>query len=288
MRKTLLLLTFAAFGLGAGAVAAQSLPDTLGRIKAAKVVNVAYSPESLPFSFRTSTGEVVGYSIDICKRVVAQIGRAVGQPDIAVNWIPGSVTDRLAMVASGRADFECANTSQTQARLASVDFSNLIWVDAGGFLVRAGTPIYQVTDLNGKRIAVLKGTTTEGTLAKVFQMKLVNATIVPITDALEGIRMLEAGQVDAYAGDKIKLVGLATQAKDPNKLAMLTEEISFEPYAFALTRGDSALRLEINRALTQVYIGGDIDQIYTQWFGKLGRPTPLLSALFILNSIPPQ
>ncbi|MBS0320305.1 MAG: amino acid ABC transporter substrate-binding protein [Proteobacteria bacterium] len=288
MRKSFVVLTLFVGALAAGTAVGQAVPDTLGRIRAAKAINVAYSPESLPFSFRTSTGDIVGYSIDVCKRVIAQIGRAVNEPNLKVNWIPGSVSERLAMVASGRADLECANTSMTQMRLASVDFSNLIWIDAGGFIVKAGAPINQVTDLNGKRVAVLKGTTTEGTLAKLFQAKLVNATIVPITDALEGIRMLEAGQVDAYAGDKIKLVGLATQAKDPNALAMLVEEISYEPYAFALPRYDSALRLEVNRALTQVYVGGDIDQIYGQWFGKLGKPTPLLSAMFILNSIPPQ
>ena len=50
----------------------------------------------------------------------------------------GTVTERLQMVASGRADLECANTTQTQTRLANVDFSNLIFVDGGGFLVKVG------------------------------------------------------------------------------------------------------------------------------------------------------
>ena len=98
--------------------------------------------------------------------------------------------------------------------------------------------------------------------------------------------MLEIGRVDAYAGDKIKLVGLAAQAKDPTKLALLAEDLSFEPYALALPRNDSALRLEVNRALTQVYMGGDIETIFAQWLGKLGRPSGLLAAMYLLNSIP--
>ena len=120
----------------------------------------------------------------------------------------------------------------------------------------------------------------------MLKQRLVNATVVPITDANAGIAMLESGNVDAYAGDKIKLVGLAVLAKDPSKLSLLAEELSFEPYAMALPRNDSALRLEVNRALTQVYMSGDIEGIFSQWLGKLGRPSALLAVMYILNSIP--
>jgi glutamate/aspartate transport system substrate-binding protein len=284
--KNLLVALIVAAGLVAGNAAAQAGPDTLAKIKAAKAINVAYSVDSLPFSFAGQNNEPAGYSIDLCKRVIAQIGRAVGEPDLKVNWLAGSVTERLQMVATGRADLECANTTQTQSRLANVDFSSLIFVDAGGFLVKAGSPINQLSDLGGKRVAVLKGTTTESRLNDALRVRLVNATVVPITDANEGVAMVESGSVDAYAGDKIKLVGLAVQAKDPAQLALLADELSFEPYAMALPRNDSALRLEVNRALTQVYLGGGIDAIYAQWLGKLGRPSALLAMMYLLNSIP--
>ena len=286
MFKPILFALMAVTGLVAGIAEAQTLPNTLGKIKSAKAINVAYSPESLPFSFNGTNNEPAGYSIDLCKRVIAQIGRAVAEPNLKVNWLPGAVAERLQMVADGRADLECANTTQTQTRLANVDFSNLIFLDGGGFLVRAGSPINQIPDLAGKKIAVLKGTTTETRLNAVLKLRLVNATVVPITDANAGIAMLESGNVDAYAGDKIKLVGLAVQAKDPAKLSLLAEELSFEPYAMALPRNDSALRLEVNRALTQVYMSGEIEGIFAQWLGKLGRPSALLAVMYILNSIP--
>jgi len=286
MVKSLLATLFVAAALVAGGATAQTGANTLGKIKAAKAINVAYSTDSLPFSFAGANNEPAGYSIDLCKRVIAQIGRAVGEPNLKVNWLAGSVTERLQMVATGRADLECANTTQTQLRLANVDFSNLIFVDAGGFLVKSGSPINQLADLGGKRVAVLKGTTTETRLNDALRNRLVNATVVAITNASEGVAMVESGSVDAYAGDKIKLVGLAVQAKEPAKLALLADELSFEPYAMALPRNDSALRLEVNRALTQVYLGGDIETIFAQWLGKLGRPSALLAVMYLLNSIP--
>jgi ABC-type amino acid transport substrate-binding protein len=210
----------------------------------------------------------------------------VGDTNLKVNWIAGSVSERLQMVAKGRADLECANTTQTQSRLANVDFSNLIFIDGGGLLVKAGAPINQLTDLAGKRVAVLKGTTTETRLNDLLRLRQLSATVVTVADANAGLVMLEEGKVDAYAGDKVKLVGLAIQAKEPAKLALVAEDLSIEPYAMALPRNDSAFRLEVNKALTQVYMGGDIEQIFAQWLGKLGRPTGLLAAMFLLNSIP--
>jgi ABC-type amino acid transport substrate-binding protein len=284
--KSFLVALFVAAGLTASGAMAQTSPNTLAKIKSAKAINVAYSGESLPFSFVGPNNEPAGYSIDLCKRVIAQIGRAVSEPDLKVNWLAGSVTERLQMVASGRADLECANTTQTQSRLASVDFSNLIFIDGGGFLLKAGSPINGIADLGGKRIAVLKGTTTETRLNDTLRRRLINATVVVIADGNAGLAMLEAGSVDVYAGDKIKLIGFAAQAKEPAKLAMLAEDLSYEPYAMALPRNDSALRLEVNKALTQIYVGGEIETIFAQWLGKLGRPSGLLAAMYLLNAIP--
>lgn len=284
--KSILLGVFVAFALLAAGATAQSAPNTLGKIKAAKAINVAFSGDSLPFSYVADGNKPAGYSIDLCQRVIAAIGRAVGEPDLKVNWRVGSVSERLQMVASGKADLDCANTTMTQTRLKEVDFSNLIFVDGGGFLVTVDAPINRFTDLSGKKIVVLKGTTTEQRLNAALKSRLVNATVVTIGDANEGMAMLASGGADAYAGDKIKLIGLVAQAKDPNRYAMLIEDLSYEPYALALPRGDAAFRLEVNRALTQVYVSGDIESIFQQWLGKLGRPSGLLAAMYLLNAIP--
>ena len=284
--KRFLIGALVAGSLFATGAIAESVPNTLGKIKAAKVINVAFADNALPFSFVGTNNEPAGYSIDLCKRVIAGIGQAVGQPNLKVNWLAGSTPERLRMVATGKADLECGNTSQTLARLASVDFSGLIFIDAGGILIRADSSFNSMADLDGKKIAVLKGTTTEARLNAIVQKHLVNTRVVTVGDANEALAMLESGSVDAYAGDKIKLVGLAAQAKEPGKFVMLAEEISFEPYALALPRGDSALRLEVNRALTQVYLSDDIEAIFVRWLGVLGRPTALLSAMYLLYSIP--
>ena len=284
--KRILIGLFIAANLIGASAHAQTAPNTLAKIKAAKAINVAFAGDSLPFSWVGPNNQPAGYSIDLCNRVIAQIARTIGQPDLRVNWMVGGAADRVQMVASGKADLECGNTTQTQTRLATVDFSNLIFVDGGGFLVKSDSPVNRIADMGGRKIAVLKGTSTEARMKQQFAQRNISATIVTVNEGPEGVALLESGGVDAFAGDKIKLVGLAAQGKDPTKLALLTEDLSFEPYAFALPRNDSAFRLEVNKALTQVYLSGDIDTIFGQWLGKLGRPSGLLAAMYLLNALP--
>ena len=267
-------------------VLAQGAPDTLAKIKAAKAITVAFSADSLPFSYVETNNQPAGYSIDLCKRVIAALARSAGVPDLKINWVVDTVPNRVAMIAGGKADLECANTTQSQTRLQQVDFSNLIFIDGGGFLVRADSDVNGFGDLSGKSVAVTSGTTTEKRLGAMLKQRLIDAKIVPVKDGVEGVALLEAGAVAAFASDKIKLVGLAAQAKDPKKFALLAEDLSFEPYALMLPRNDSAFRLEVNRALTQVYLSGEIDQIFAKWLGPLGRPSGLLAAMYLLNAIP--
>ena len=133
---------------------------------------------------------------------------------------------------------------------------------------------------------MLRGTTTQARLAEVLGQRNIQATVMTIDDAGVGLSLLEAGSVDAYAGDKVKLAALSMSAREPARMALVLEDLSYEPYALALPRNDSGFRLEVNRALTQVYTSGDIEGIFEQWLGKMGRPTGLLAAMFLLNSIP--
>lgn len=293
MIKRLLAAVLSALALAVAAPAAAqtaSRPpatDTLAKIKSTKQINVAVSADSFPLSFvKDPKSDPVGYSIDLCKKVIAQIARATGVPDLKTNWIPGTVAERISMVASGRADIDCANTTATLTRMQDVDFSSLIFLETGGLLVKDAGPVKGFADLAGKSIAVISGTTTETRLDQLLKQRLVNAKVVKVKDGPEAIGLLEKGTIDAFISDKVKLVGLAVQAKDPKSLAILGDDLSVEPLAFALPRGDSSFRLEVNRALTQVYIGGELEPIFMAWLGPIGRPTGMLAAMYLLNSIP--
>ena len=110
--------------------------------------------------------------------------------------------------------------------------------------------------------------------------------IVPVKDHADGLAALERGTVDAYASDRTILIGLAVTSKDPAKLALSDQGFSYEPYGLVLRRNDSAFRLAVNRVLANIYRGTQIVEIYNKWFGALGRPSPLLQIMYLINAIP--
>jgi len=285
------LLFFVTALLGASSLAsAQTIPPgaspTLDRIRAAKEIRVAFSGDSPPFSAVAPGGEPAGFAIDLCRRVIAGIARAAGEPDLKTRWIVASAAGRVDLVATGKADLDCANTTTTLTRLREVDFSALVFVDTGGLLVKEGSPVERLAGLQGKRVGVLAGTTTDLRLSAALRQQGIAADVVRLNDGVEGVAMLESGSLDAFAADKVKLAGLAAGARAPRSLRVLPDDLSYEPQAFALPRNDSAYRLEVNRALSRIYASGDIERIFVHWFGHLGKPTGLSAAVYLLNVIP--
>jgi glutamate/aspartate transport system substrate-binding protein len=264
---------------------AGAAPDTLGKIKSSQTITIAYSDNSLPFSF-TEDGKPSGYSVDLCKEIVDSLKQQLGLEDIKVQWKAANTPERLRMVEKGEADLECGTTSITLDRQEKVDFSNEIFIESGGVLVLADSDMQGLISLGGKKVAVIPGTTTEKRLAKALERKHVNAEMVKIKNAKAGIEALNARKVDAYAGDQLTLAGEVAQSKDPSRYAMLTQQFSIDPYGLALPRGDADFRLAVNRALAKVYREGAIEPIFVGAFGPDAEPSDILKVVFLINAYP--
>jgi len=284
MKRTLLALALVAFATTASAQ--EPLAGTLKKIRDSKTITVGHRIDSIPFSFVGQDKQPTGYTIDLCKRIVASIQRDLKLPDINVKWVPVTAESRIPAVVKGEVDLECGTTTATLSRMEQVDFSNLVFVDGASLITRTETGIKRFADLGGKKIGVTAGTTTEARLRGVLKDRLINAEVVPVKGEADAIAALESGKLDAYANDRIVLIGLAVKAKDASKLFLLEEDFSIEPYGLMMRRNDSAFRLAVNRGLSQVYRSGAIGEIYGRWFGAFGQPSPALAALFFLNATP--
>lgn len=266
--------------------AAQSPGATLAKIRDAKTIALGYRENALPFSFAAEDKQPAGYVVDLCKRVVASLQQQLELDALAIRWVPITAENRFAAVASGQVDLECGATTMTLARLREVDFSSLTFIDGGGVLSRANAPVKRIADVAGKRVAVAAGTTAERALPRVLKERLINAQLVTVKSNEEAVAMLEAGTVDAFATDRLVLLGAAVRARDPTQLVLSEEDFSFEPYALMLRRNDGDFRLAVNRALAQLYRGQGIVEVYERWFGVFGRPSALLASMYYLNAIP--
>jgi glutamate/aspartate transport system substrate-binding protein len=181
---------------------------------------------------------------------------------------------------------ECGSSTVTLSRLKQVDFSSYIYVESTGLLTKAASGLRSLTDLSGKRIAVIAGTTNEGAVNAQLKRRLINATVVPFKAREEAFAALEAGKVDVFASDKMLLIGAASKSKEQKALYLMADELSFEPYGIVLPRGDSDFRLAVNTGLSQLYDSGEIGPIFGKWFGAFGDPGPITKIMYILGTIP--
>jgi len=266
--------------------ASASLEGRLKKIQDTKTIAVAYRTDALPFSFEDAEKKPAGYMVDLCRSVVGVIERQIGVTPLQVKWVPVTTQTRFTAIGSGQADMECGATSVTLSRMKEVAFSSLTFVDGTGLLVRKSTTGTSLMDLASKKIGVIAGTSNERALAEAMKSKMVTATVVPVTSREDGLAQLEAGNIDAFANDRVLLVGLASKAKDPKALALLGDPLSYEPYAIVLPRGDWALKQAVDSALAQIYRSSALPDIYNRWFGALGRPSPVLEVMFALGRIP--
>ena len=214
------------------------------------------------------------------------IEEQLGAGALKVNWVPVTVENRFDAIAKGQADLECGSSTATLGRMKTVDFSSFIFVDGTGLLVKSSTPAHGLSDLAGKRIGVIGGTSNQRALDEALKARLISATVVPLTSREEGLAQVESGAIDAFASDRLLLLGLANKAQDARSLSLLADALSFEPYAITLPRGDWQLRLAVNSALAQIYRGGAITEIYQRWFGRVKGLGPLAETTFLFGSLP--
>ena len=280
------LLAALALVLAPALAAAQPLDGRLKKIKESKTIAIAHRTDAAPFSFVNDKKEPIGYSVDLCKRVVNALGEQIGVPDLKIKWVAVTTANRFDAVSKGEADLECGSSSVTLGRMKQVDFSSFIFVDSTTLLVRKDVPGSTLGELAGKRIGVVTGTTNERALATATKDRMVSVTVVPLKSRDEGLAKLEAKEIDAFAADRILLMAMAGKAKDAKSLALLDDDLSIEGYAIALPRGDAGLRLAVNTGLSKIYRGAAIGEIYGAWFGSLGKPSKVLIMTYLFGALP--
>jgi glutamate/aspartate transport system substrate-binding protein len=265
------------------AVAAE---DTLARVKETRQIRMGYFEGSAPFSSTGTDKSPQGYSVELCERVAAGIQRQLGLPQLKTVWVPLGLQDRIEAIRSGRIDIECGTTTWSFSRQQLVDFSLMIFVDGASLLVASDSAIRRISDTGDKRIAVIRGTTTDRALAAALAKNAVKADVVKIDNREQGVAMLAEGRVDAFASDRFLLLNIAGSIGSPRPLRLIDEDFSVEPYALALPRNDPEFRLAVNRSLAEIFRSGEINRVYSRWLERFGQPSLLLSALYYLQAIP--
>jgi len=272
------------------ALAALALPafaqsGTLDKVKRDGTLVIGYVEEAAPFSSTDGAGQPQGYSVDLCRAIAAGIGTQLKIADLKTRWVPLTVQNRLEAVRAKRVDLECSTTTWTLQRQSLVDFSLITFVDGANVVTLGDAGLARIADFNGKRIAVLAGTTTEKVLRQALARQQVKAEVVTITSRSEGLQMVDQGKAHGFASDRATLIVAMVASKNRGRFRLLDQDLSVEPYALALPRDDHDFRLAVNRVLAGLYRNGGIQPIYERWLGQFGSPSLLLNATYFIQGL---
>jgi len=278
------LAVLAVLAVPAAAQTQFPVDSRLNSIVERKTIRIAYRTDATPFAFANDQNQAAGFSVDLCQLATQSIARQLGVQSLNIQWVPVNVQTRFSAVSGNQADLECGSSTITLGRMKEVDFSNVIFVESTGVVVAKSSNLQSFADMAGRKIAVISGTTNERAINDQSALHKLNLTVVTVKSADEGVAALENGKVDGFASDKLLLVG--NHMKNAANYSMLPDDLSIEPYAVVLPRGDWALRLAVNTGLAEIYRSGAILGVFQKWFGPVGlSPGVLNKAAYAMGGL---
>lgn len=261
-----------ALTLAASPVAADELSGTLQKVKETKKVTLGFQEASVPFSYLDDNQRPIGFALDICLRIVDAVKRELGTPDIAVDYLPVTSSNRIPLMVNGTIDLHCSATTNSADRQKQVTFTNTHFLSATRFAAKKSSSINTIDDLKGKSVTAVAGSVNLAQLIKVNAERKLGVNVLPAKDQAEAFLMLDTDRAQAYALDDVQLAVAIARSKQP-ALYMISEETfsKAEPFGIMLRREDAPFKALADRATAELYKSPEIEVMYKRW---LESPTP--------------
>ncbi len=240
--------------------------DTLKRIKSTGTIITGHRDGSVPFSYFDHIYLPVGYSIDICLRIVDAIKVSLDMPKIDARMRLITTAARVPSVANGTIDMECGSTTNTIERQQQLAFVVTTFVAATRLAVKKASNIKGLDDLMSKLAVAAAGTTNLRQITEVNSQRGLHMTIAPVKSTGDGFSMLEKGDAVAFASDDTLLYGMIANAAASDTFEVTREALSVEPYEIMVRRDDPAFKKVADDAVRALFASGEIEKIYATWF----------------------
>jgi glutamate/aspartate transport system substrate-binding protein len=264
MKPARILLALGAAFAVAGTAAAQE--GTLKKIKDSGTITIGHRDASIPFSYYDDKQQPVGYSMEICGRVVDALKAELKMPKLEVKYQLVTSANRIPLMANGTIDLECGSTTNNLERQKQVWFAVTTFVTANRLVAKKASKIRKLDDMKGKTIVSTAGTTNIKQITELNAARNLGMNIVSANGHSEAFLMVETGRAVAFAMDDILLAGLVASSKSPGDYAIAPEALSVEPYGMMVRKDDAAFKKSVDAAITALFKSGAINKIYAKWF----------------------
>ena len=280
MKFKLIALAVAVFASGAAFAQAT---DTVAKAKASGVVTMGVRDSSGALSYTLGDGKYVGYHVEICNRIVANLEKAAGRK-LEVKYLPVTSQNRIPLVQNGTVDIECGSTTNNAARAKDVAFLDTTFVEEVRIAVKANSGITSIAQLNGKSVATTTGTTSVQTLRKNQRATGVDFKEIFGKDHSDSFLLLESGRADAFVMDGSILAGNIASSKNPADFKIVGEVLSVEPIAIMIRKDDVNLKKIGDDTIKDLIKTGEIAKLWDKWFMQPIPPKNIRVGLAVSES----
>jgi polar amino acid transport system substrate-binding protein len=207
------------------------------------------------------TRTIVGYEIDLCHAIAKRLGVKATIKQLAV-------AARIPELQQGRVDILAATLTHTKEREAVVDFSLTTFVTGQRVMVRADSGITQLSQLANKRVVTVKGGTQEPNMRKAVP----SVQMVTFETAPQAFVALQQRKAAGFVNDEVSLLDAHAKLGPAQKdYLVLEQNISIEPIALGIRKGERALKLAIDDTLRELEKSGEAEKLFFKWYGPQTR-----------------
>ena len=265
IRAAFTSLAIAAAALCSPAVQAQTV-GTLQKIKESGAITLGHRDASFGFSYKSAQPEPVGYSIDICMKIVDAIKAELKLPAVEIKYQLVTSQNRIPLTMNGTVDLECGSTTNLVERQKQVAFSPDIFRYNVRLLVKANAGINSISDLQGKSVVATAGTTSLRLLRDADRGKNLEIKQLSGKDHADSFLLVDSGRADAFVLDDILLAGLVATARNPQEFKITGEPLRTENQSLMFRKDDPAFKALVDRVVTGMMKSGEMDKLYQKWF----------------------
>ena len=179
------------------------------------------------FSAKDDKGNWSGFDVDFCRALAA----AIFDDPKKVNFVPLDAKERFEELGKRKIDVLARNSTWTMSRETEyyLHFAGVSYYDGQGFMVPRSRNLESALALDGSKVCVQSGTTTELNLDDYFRannMKYEAKKFGSVDDVLKGY---DSGQCDTLTSDVSQLYAMRLRLGKPSDHMILPDVISKEP-----------------------------------------------------------
>lgn len=201
---------------------------TVDEIKKSGEITIGVFSDKNPFGYVDNNGEYQGYDVYYAKRIAQDLG-------VELKLVPVEAASRVEFLETGKVDIILANFTVTEERAQKVDFALPYMKVALGVVSPESAPINDVSELNGKTLIVVKGTTAE----TYFTENCPEVKLQKYDEYNEAYSALQDGRGDAFSTDNTEV--LAWAMANPGFTVGVESLGSLDAIAGAVTKGNTTL-----------------------------------------------